>query len=104
VMREQRGAQRLANELVNNGFAAAMIHGDRTQAQRSGALKGFQDGHFQVLVATDITSRGLHVDEVAHVVNYDMPQLAEDFIHCVRRTGGPVPRGAHLLWLRAQRS
>jgi ATP-dependent RNA helicase RhlE len=91
--RTKRGAQRLANELVRDGFSAAMIHGDRTQAQRSGALKGFQDGHFQVLVATDIASRGLHVDEVAHVVNYDLPKLAEDFIHRVGRTGRAGSKG-----------
>jgi ATP-dependent RNA helicase RhlE len=64
-----------------------MIHGDRSQAQRNGALNGFQDGRFQVLVATDIASRGLHVDEIAHVINYDMPKVAEDFIHRVGRTG-----------------
>ncbi len=64
-----------------------MIHGDRTQAQRNGALSGFQEGCFQVLVATDIASRGLHVDDVAHVVNYDLPKMAEDFIHRVGRTG-----------------
>jgi ATP-dependent RNA helicase RhlE len=91
--RTKRGAQRLANELVRDGFAAAMIHGDRTQAQRCGALKGFQDGRFQVLVATDIASRGLHVDEVAHVINYDMPKLAEDFIHRVGRTGRAGSKG-----------
>ena len=91
--RTKRGAQRLANELIRDGFAAAMIHGDRTQAQRNKALSGFQDGRFQVLVATDIASRGLHVDEVAHVINYDMPKLAEDFIHRVGRTGRAGAQG-----------
>jgi ATP-dependent RNA helicase RhlE len=85
--RTKRGAQRLAQELVRDGFTASMIHGDRTQAQRNGALSGFQEGCFQVLVATDIASRGLHVDDVAHVVNYDLPKMAEDFIHRVGRTG-----------------
>jgi ATP-dependent RNA helicase RhlE len=85
--RTKRGAQRLAQELVREGFTATMIHGDRTQAQRNGALSGFQEGCFQVLVATDIASRGLHVDDVAHVVNYDLPKMAEDFIHRVGRTG-----------------
>jgi ATP-dependent RNA helicase RhlE len=85
--RTKRGAQRLAQELVRDGFTATMIHGDRTQAQRNGALSGFQEGCFQVLVATDIASRGLHVDDVAHVVNYDLPKIAEDFIHRVGRTG-----------------
>jgi ATP-dependent RNA helicase RhlE len=85
--RTKRGTERLAKELVRDGFAAAMIHGDRSQSQRNGALSGFQEGRFQVLVATDIASRGLHVDEVAHVINYDVPKMAEDFIHRVGRTG-----------------
>jgi ATP-dependent RNA helicase RhlE len=91
--RTKRGTQRLANELVREGFNAAMIHGDRTQAQRNGALSGFQEGRFQVLVATDIASRGLHVDDVAHVINYDVPKMAEDFIHRVGRTGRAGAQG-----------
>ena len=91
--RTKRGTQRLANELVRDGFNAAMIHGDRTQAQRNGALSGFQEGRFQVLVATDIASRGLHVDDVAHVINYDLPKIAEDFIHRVGRTGRAGSQG-----------
>jgi ATP-dependent RNA helicase RhlE len=85
--RTKRGAQRLAQQLVRDGFTATMIHGGRSQAQRNGALNGFQEGCFQVLVATDIASRGLHVDDVAHVINYDLPKMAEDFIHRVGRTG-----------------
>ncbi|MGH9644909.1 MAG: DEAD/DEAH box helicase, partial [Terriglobales bacterium] len=85
--RTKRGADRLAKDLKRDGFSAAVIHGDRSQSQRNGALSGFQDGRFQVLVATDIASRGLHVDDVAHVINYDVPKMAEDFIHRVGRTG-----------------
>ena len=85
--RTKRGTERLAKELVRDGFTAAMIHGNRSQSQRNGALSGFQEGRFQVLVATDIASRGLHVDDVAHVINYDVPKIAEDFIHRVGRTG-----------------
>ena len=85
--RTKRGAERLAKELAREGFSAAMIHGDRSQSQRNGALSGFQEGRYQVLVATDIASRGLHVDEVAHVINFDLPKMAEDFIHRVGRTG-----------------
>jgi ATP-dependent RNA helicase RhlE len=70
-----------------------MIHGDRSQSQRNAALSGFQEGQFQVLVATDIASRGLHVDDVAHVINYDVPKMAEDFIHRVGRTGRAGLRG-----------
>jgi ATP-dependent RNA helicase RhlE len=85
--RTKRGSQRLAKELERDGFSAAMIHGDRTQSQRNAALSGFQEGRYQVLVATDVASRGLHCDDVAHVINYDIPKMAEDFIHRVGRTG-----------------
>src|SRR5712672_3738921 len=85
--RTKRGAQRLAKELTRDGFTAAEIHGDRTQSQRNGALSGFQEGRYQILVATDIASRGLHCDDVTHVINYDLPKMAEDFIHRVGRTG-----------------
>jgi len=85
--RTKRGTERLAKNLVRDGFTAAMIHGDRSQSQRIGALNGFEEGKFQVLVATDVASRGIHVNNVAHVINYDLPQIPEDFIHRVGRTG-----------------
>jgi len=85
--RTKHGTERLAKHLVLDGFAAAMIHGDRTQSQRTAALSGFEAGKFHVLVATDVASRGLHVNNVAHVINYDLPQIPEDFIHRVGRTG-----------------
>jgi ATP-dependent RNA helicase RhlE len=91
--RTKRGAERLSKELVRDGFTAALIHGDRSQSQRNGALSGFQEGRFQVLVATDIASRGLHIDDVAHVINYDVPKMAEDFIHRVGRTGRAGSQG-----------
>ena len=91
--RTKRGTERLAKSLVRDGFSAAMIHGDRTQSQRVAALNGFQEGRYQILVATDVASRGIHVDDVAHVINYDMPQLPEDFIHRVGRTGRAGLRG-----------
>src|SRR6202140_2180575 len=85
--RTKRGTQRLAKDLERDGFSVAKIHGDRTQSQRNGALSGFQEGRYQVLVATDVASRSLPVDDVAHVINYDLPKMAEDFIHRVGRTG-----------------
>jgi ATP-dependent RNA helicase RhlE len=85
--RTKRGADRLVKELGRDGFSATVIHGDRSQSQRNGALSGFQEGRFHLLVATVIASRGLHVDDVAHVINYDVPKMAEDFIHRVGRTG-----------------
>jgi ATP-dependent RNA helicase RhlE len=91
--RTKRGAQRLAKELERDGFSCALIHGDRTQSQRNSALSGFQEGRHQILVATDIASRGLHCDDVAHVINYDLPKMAEDFIHRVGRTGRAGSQG-----------
>jgi len=91
--RTKRGAERIAKSLSRDGFNAAMIHGDRSQSQRNKALSGFQEGRYQVLVATDIASRGLHVDDVAHVINYDVPKIAEDFIHRVGRTGRAGSQG-----------
>jgi ATP-dependent RNA helicase RhlE len=85
--RTKRGTERLAKNLIRDGFSAAMIHGDRSQSQRVSALSGFDEGRYKVLVATDVASRGIHVDNVAHVINYDLPDLAEDFIHRVGRTG-----------------
>ena len=85
--RTKRGTERLAKNLVRQGFAAAMIHGDRTQSQRTAALAGFQRGSYRILVATDVASRGIHVQDIAHVINYDMPADAESFIHRAGRTG-----------------
>jgi ATP-dependent RNA helicase RhlE len=85
--RTKHGAERLAKKVSAKGFKATAIHGDRSQNQRNMALKGFQEGFYRVLVATDVAARGIHVDGIAHVVNYDLPQAAEDFIHRVGRTG-----------------
>jgi len=85
--RTKHGAERLAKKVSGLGFKAAAIHGDRSQNQRNMALKGFQEGFYRVLVATDVAARGIHVDGIAHVVNYDLPQAPEDFIHRVGRTG-----------------
>ncbi len=91
--RTKRGTERLAKHLVREGFLAAMIHGDRSQSQRNGALNGFEEGRFNVLVATDVASRGLDIQDVAHVINYDLPTLPEDFIHRVGRTGRAGAQG-----------
>ena len=91
--RTKRGADRLAKRLTREGFSAAAIHGDRSQSQRTAALAGFQQGRYRVLVATDLASRGIHVEDIAHVINYDLPQVAEDFIHRVGRTGRAGGRG-----------
>jgi len=85
--RTKRGAERLAMTLAREGFSASMIHGGRSQSQRTAALTGFQEGRHRILVATDLASRGIHVQDIAHVINYDLPELAENFIHRVGRTG-----------------
>jgi ATP-dependent RNA helicase RhlE len=103
--RTKRGAERLAKNLNREGYAAAMIHGDRSQSQRTAALSGFQQGRYQVLVATDLASRGIHVEEIAHVINYDLPEVAENFIHRVGRTGRAGNLGlASTLFTRDQRT
>jgi ATP-dependent RNA helicase RhlE len=85
--RTKRSTERLAQRLSRDGFSAAMIHGDRSQSQRTAALTAFQQGRIRVLVATDLASRGIHVQDIAQVINYDLPQIPEDFIHRVGRTG-----------------
>jgi ATP-dependent RNA helicase RhlE len=102
--RTKRGAQRIAETLNRRGFSAAMIHGDRSQSQRTAALAGFQQGRFRVLVATDLASRGIHVQDIAHVINYDLPEVAENFIHRVGRTGRNGRYGvASTLFVKEQR-
>src|SRR5271157_1477484 len=91
--RTKHGAEKLAHKLSGGDVRVAAIHGDRSQNQRNQALKGFQDGYYRVLVATDVAARGIHVEGISHVVNYDLPQVPEDFIHRVGRTARAGARG-----------
>jgi ATP-dependent RNA helicase RhlE len=84
--RTKHRANRLASQLVHHGIKAERIHGNRSQAQRTLALAGFKDGTYKVLVATDIAARGIDVEALGHVVNFDVPAEAEDYIHRVGRT------------------
>src|ERR1700719_1701014 len=103
--RTKRGAERLAYSLTRGGFGAAMLHGGRSQSQRTAALTGCQQGRFRVLVATDLAARGIHVQDIAQVINYDLPEIAENFIHRVGRTGRAGETGvASTLYGREQRS
>jgi len=103
--RTKRGTERITKNLNQQGIRVAMIHGDRSQSQRSAALAGFQQGRFRILVATDVASRGIHVQDIAHVINYDLPEVAENFIHRVGRTGRAGEHGvASTLFTRDQRS
>jgi ATP-dependent RNA helicase RhlE len=92
-VRTKHGADRVARRLARSGHAAIQIHSDRSQAQRNQALRNFSEGRHRVLVATDVAARGLDVANVAHVVNFDLPKVAEDFVHRVGRTGRASARG-----------
>jgi ATP-dependent RNA helicase RhlE len=85
--RTKYGADRIAGLLKRNNHAVAVLHSNRTQREREQALKGFRDGRFEALVATDIAARGLDIADVSHVINYDVPQHPEDYIHRIGRTG-----------------
>src|SRR6266853_5619488 len=103
--RTKRGTERITKSLNRDGINAAMIHGDRSQSQRTAALEGFQRGRFRVLVATDLASRGIHVQDIVHVINYDLPEVAENFIHRVGRTGRAGGSGvASTLFVKDQRT
>jgi len=85
--RTKHGADRVAHLLKRHNHAVAVLHSNRTQREREQALRGFRDGRFEVLVATDIAARGLDIADVSHVINYDVPQHPEDYIHRIGRTG-----------------
>jgi ATP-dependent RNA helicase RhlE len=91
--RTKHRANRLAEFLGRHGIRVERIHGNRSQAQRTQALAGFRSGRFQVLVATDIAARGIDIDALSHVVNFDVPALPEDYIHRVGRTARAEARG-----------
>lgn len=86
-VRTKHAADRLARNLKERGFTTATIHGNKTQSQRKKALQSFKDGLVKILLATDIVARGIDIDDVSHVINFDMPQSHEDYIHRIGRTG-----------------
>ena len=85
--RTRRGAERLAHTLAARKHQVDCIHADRSQSQREAALRGFKEGRYRVLVATDVAARGIDVDAVSHVINYDVPDSPEDYVHRIGRTG-----------------
>jgi ATP-dependent RNA helicase RhlE len=85
--RTKFGADKIAHLLKKNNHSVALLHSNRTQREREQALNGFRDGRYEVLVATDIAARGLDIPEVSHVINYDVPQHPEDYVHRIGRTG-----------------
>lgn len=85
--RTKHGANRLAEQLAQDGLKTAAIHGNKTQAARTRALNDFKQGKVRVLVATDVASRGLDIDQLPHVVNFELPNVPEDYVHRIGRTG-----------------
>jgi len=92
-VRTKHGADRVARKLERSGWSATQIHGDRSQSQRNAALRSFREGHHRILVATDVAARGIDVANVAHVINFDLPKVAEDFVHRIGRTGRASAHG-----------
>lgn len=85
--RTKHRARRLAKQIARSGYKVIGLHSDRTQNQRRSALKGFKQGTYQIMVATDIAARGLDIDRISHVINFDMPDTADAYIHRIGRTG-----------------
>ena len=100
--RTKHGADRISKKLERLGHDADVIHGDRSQSQRTAALKGFQNGKHRVLVATDVAARGIDVNDIAHVVNYDLPNASEDFVHRIGRTGRAGKKGVATTFVMPQ--
>ena len=85
--RTKHRAKRLATQIERAGYKVTSLHGNRTQGQRQRALKGFKNGQYQIMVATDIAARGLDIESISHVINFDMPDTADAYIHRIGRTG-----------------
>lgn len=98
--RTKRGVDRLSKQLFKKGFKADSIHGDKTQSRRQRALRAFKENKVRILVATDVAARGLDIDNVSHVINYDMPSTHEDYVHRIGRTGRGNKRGIALTFVQ----
>jgi ATP-dependent RNA helicase RhlE len=97
--RTKHGVDKIVRRLGKKGIVSAALHSNRTQSQRQRALEGFRQGHYSVLAATDIAARGIDVDGISHVINYDIPHSAEDYIHRVGRTGRAGEGGSALTFV-----
>ncbi len=97
--RTKWGIEKLTKELIVRGFKAAAIHGNKTQGQRQRALDQFKKEHVQILLATDVASRGLDIDNVTHVINYDAPESYDDYVHRIGRTGRAGKKGIALTFV-----
>lgn len=97
--RTKWGVQRLTDELLRRGFKAGVIHGDKRQSQRQKTLDQFKNNQIDIMLATDVASRGLDIPDVSHVINYDMPNSYEDYIHRIGRTGRANKKGVALTFV-----
>jgi ATP-dependent RNA helicase RhlE len=97
--RTKHGVERLSRKLVERGFKSESIHGNKTQGKRQRALDLFKKDHVQVLVATDVAARGLDINGVSHVINYDLPNTQDDYVHRIGRTGRAGKRGKALTFI-----
>ena len=97
--RTKRGVQRLSNELCERGFRAGVIHGNKSQSQRQKTLEMFKRNQIRILLATDLASRGLDIEDVSHVINYDMPASYDDYVHRIGRTGRANKTGTALTFV-----
>ena len=102
--RTKHRADRICRHLERNRINGAAIHSNRTQAQRQKALDGFKAGHYRVLVATDIVARGIDVDRISHVINYDLPSQAQDYVHRIGRTARAGATGTAISFLAAEQA
>jgi ATP-dependent RNA helicase RhlE len=100
--RTKHGADRISKKLEKLGHDADVIHGDRSQSQRTAALKGFANGRHRILVATDVAARGIDVQDIAHVINYDLPNASDDFVHRIGRTGRAGAKGVATTFVMPQ--
>ncbi len=97
--RTKHGVEKLSNTLAERGFKTDSIHGDKNHSKRQRALKSFKENHVQILVATDVAARGLDIDNVSHVINYDLPTTYDDYVHRIGRTGRGDKSGTALTFV-----
>ena len=100
--RTKHGADKITRKLKRAGVVAVAIHSNRTQNQRQQALDGFRSGKYRVMVATDIAARGIDVEGISHVINYDVPTHAEDYVHRIGRTGRAAATGDAITFVSSE--
>jgi len=97
----KHSVQKLAHQLSTSGMRAESIHGNKSHGQRQKALTKFKKGEVGILVATDVAARGIHVEDITHVINYDLPNTFDDYVHRIGRTGRATKHGKALTFVPA---